>query len=234
MTGSIIRLPEDRHGDVQALLPWYATGRLESGDQALVEAHLLHCAECQADLRLERRLALEVAEASLDVDQGWAAMRARLKPRRGPMRSSSPWSGVVDAGRSALARWRGRGQFGAPAAVQTGPVLGWVLAVQFALLVALVAAIWPHAKPPVAGYHALAAAGVAPRGDMIVTFRPDTPESALRGLLKATGARLVDGPTAADAYVLQAPPARRDATVQALRRRPEVVLAEPIDAGGGP
>ena len=232
MTGSIIRLPEDRHGDVQALLPWYAKGTLESSDQALVEAHLLHCAECQADLRFERRLAVEVAEASLDVDQGWAAMQARLKPRPGPARSSSPWIGALEAGRRALDPWRGR--FGQAAAVRTGPALGWVLAVQFALLVALVAAIWPHAKPPVPGYHALGAAGAAARGDIIVSFRPETSEAALRGLLKATQARLVDGPTAADAYVLQAPPARRDATVLALRQRPEVVLAEPIDAGGGP
>ena len=42
-------------------------------------------------------------------------------------------------------------------------------------------------------------------------------------------ARLVDGPTQADAYVLQIPAARRELALATLRARHEIVLAQPID-----
>jgi superfamily II RNA helicase len=63
-------------------------------------------------------------------------------------------------------------------------------------------------------------------------FRPDTTERDLRAALVADQARLVDGPTAAGAYVLSVPGARRAAILTALRRRSGVVMAEPIDAAG--
>jgi hypothetical protein len=56
----------------------------------------------------------------------------------------------------------------------------------------------------------------------------------MREALKATGARLVDGPTPADAYVLRVPAAQRDTALANLRARGEIVLAQPIDSGGAP
>ena len=69
---------------------------------------------------------------------------------------------------------------------------------------------------------------------MIVTFRPDTSEQDLRNTLNESHARLVDGPTAADAYVLHVPAAERAAALVKLRQRANIVLAEPIDAAGAP
>ena len=71
MTGRIISLHGDLHDDACALLPWYATGRLDAEDVARVEAHLPTCTQCQADLIAERRLQAAVAgldEATGDVD----------------------------------------------------------------------------------------------------------------------------------------------------------------------
>jgi hypothetical protein len=44
MTGQIIPLHGDEHHEVQLLLPWCATGRLDAADRARVEAALRRCA----------------------------------------------------------------------------------------------------------------------------------------------------------------------------------------------
>ena len=49
-----------------------------------------------------------------------------------------------------------------------------------------------------------------------------------------TGARLVDGPTATDAYLLNVPAERQAAALAGLRASPTVVLAESLDAGARP
>jgi hypothetical protein len=66
-------------------------------------------------------------------------------------------------------------------------------------------------------------------GNVIVIFRPDAREQDLRRILTLTGARLVDGPTPADAYVLRVSPDRRPAVITRLRAQREIVLAQPID-----
>jgi hypothetical protein len=67
---------------------------------------------------------------------------------------------------------------------------------------------------------------------VVVIFRPDARESAMRQALVAADAHLIDGPTAADAYVLHVPAAERARALAALRARHEVVLAQPLDPGG--
>jgi len=222
MTGRIIRFrgrqPQDAHREAQQLLPWYATGRLDEDDRDLVEAHLRQCADCRAELELERRLDVEVAELPTDVDQAWAAMRPRLRRRSG-RGVGAAWSAAADAVGAVFAR---------PA-----PWLGWAFAAQFAALLAVGAlALRPPAQP--AAYHALGAAPPPASGNVIVSFQPDLREQDLRAALNETHARLVDGPTAADAYVLHVPPGERAAALSKLRHRPGIVLAEPIDPAGTP
>jgi len=74
----------------------------------------------------------------------------------------------------------------------------------------------------------------SPGGDVLVVFRPETPERAFNAALKASGARIVGGPTEADAYVLSVPMAGRDSALATLRRRSEVVMAEPIEPSASP
>jgi anti-sigma factor RsiW len=220
MTGRIIPLHGD-HDEAQALMPWYVTGALDAADRAKVEAHLGACPECQAELRLERRLEAEVAGLTFDVEQGWTALRGRLDigpPRRmrGGVRA---WLG----GALAQARrwWRA-----------SPPWLGWALAAQGAALVMVGVLAAPAVQP--ARYHALGAAPASAVGNVVVIFRPDTRESALRATLRASRARLVDGPTAADAYLVHVPAGERPAILATLRGQADVVLAEPVDSGGPP
>lgn len=227
MMGRIIRLHGDRHQDIQTLLPWYVTGQLEPGEHAEVAAHLGACRECQAELRFERRLDAEIADLPVDVEQSWALLQRRIelhpRGRRRTIRSA-----LAAARRELGRRWRNR-----------EPWLGWAVGAP-ALMILTVGLFTPAVTSLVTAqvtprtYHALGAAPAAAPGNILVIFRPDIQERDLRHILQASHVRLVDGPTAADAYVLRAPAAERAATVASLRGRPEVVLAEPLDSAGPP
>ena len=76
-------------------------------------------------------------------------------------------------------------------------------------------------------YRTLGAAPVAAPGNLIVIFRPDSSEAALRAILMQNQARIVDGPTAADAYVLHVAADRRAAVLARLKTDRDVALAGP-------
>jgi anti-sigma factor RsiW len=207
--GRIIRLHGDPHEEAERLLPWYAIGRLDAPDRAKVEAHLADCAACRAELEQEHKLRAAIVALPLASEAGWAGLRARLETAEpAPMpRPRAPF-------------WR---------RAATPARMGWFLSAQAALIALFALIATPGSQPAL--YQTLGTPRAAPAGNLIVIFRPDTREADLRGTLNAVGARVVDGPTAADAYVLQVPAARRAATLASLRARREIVLAEPIDAG---
>lgn len=210
--GRIIRFEPDRHRQTQTLLPWYVAGQLDDEERARVEAHLHDCAECQAELRLEHRLAASVAELPFAADSGWSELSRRIA--------------TESEMRRPLARMR--------RALAAPGRLGWAIAAQFAVLAAglglALPLVRPHsAAPPPAAYHALGAARPTPAGNVVVIFQPNARTADLTRALRASQARLVDGPTAANAYVLDVPMSQRTATLARLRADSAVSLAEPID-----
>jgi len=236
MTGHIISLHGDLHDDACALLPWYVTGQLDDEDTARLEAHLPQCAQCQADLAGERRLQAALSglhEPVGDVDAGFEALRDRLAPRSSPNPSQKGLSQQdgVSARRRHLARagrqWR-----------DSAPWLRWAVAAQLALLIlagmALVVTTHRAAVSVAPQYHTLGAAPEPAAANIVVVFRPDIRESELRQTLRDSRARLVGGPTAADAYLLHVDAADRSAAVDRLRHQGTIVLAEPVDAGDRP
>ena len=228
MTGQIIRFQGDQHHEVQSLLPWYLTGRLDETDRAQVEAHLNDCAECQAEAKAEHRLAEEIAdlpplEPMYDVEHGWVRMRREVEhdaPGRARVWTAPGWlsGGLAEVGR----QWRG-----------SALSLRWIVAAQFGLLVLAGALLLPPSVQP-ARYHTLGGRPAVASGNVVVIFRPDVREKDLRATLMANDARLVDGPTASDAYLLHVPAAERAAVLVRLRQSPRIELAEPVDAGSPP
>ena len=234
MTGQIIPLHGDEHDQVRLLLPWYVTERLDEADRAEFEAHLAGCPECQAEVVRERRLRAAVAAtpapAAAEAGAAWAAFSANLpaapgQPARRPKhrRKASAWRGWTPLAAS-VSGWR----------VGVGTV-GWMAAAHVATLALLTTVVLmrpqPQSPSAIAGYHALGAAPVAAApGNLLVIFKPETPEKDLRAILTANDLKLVEGPTAADAWVLRAAPERRAGVLTALRARREIVMAEPIDA----
>lgn len=201
----IIHLGGDRHKETQEALPWYVMERLDVHERAEVEAHLVDCAACRRDLEAERELATQVAGLPLDADASWMAMRRRMREEPGGLRA-------------ALQRL-----FMRPTR------LGWVIAGQALALAAVVLAFTMPAQRTAPEYHALSAPVAYAPGNVIAIFRPDISEQRFRGTLVDSQARLVDGPTAAGAYVLRVPEGQRTAILVRLRQNADVVLAQPID-----
>jgi anti-sigma factor RsiW len=204
----IIPFQDDNHWELQRLLPWYVTDRLDPAERAKVEAHVAGCEDCQEELRFERALAENVKAMPLDTDVGWRRMERRLKAERPRQR---PGAGAQ------VATWG-----------------GWAVAA-CALIAVGVMAVPRAAQGPSQGqYHALGSPQSVSPGNLVVIFRPETAERDIRAELNAVGARIVDGPTAADAYVLMVPLTQRAGVLAKLRTQSNIVLAEPVDPGASP
>jgi len=202
----IFNLQDARHRQTQDLLPWYVNGSLAPAEASAVEKHLVECDECRADLEHERGLSREVAGLPLDVEHGWARMQDRLT-----------------AGRPR-----------APGLLRRRVPLVWALVAQAACLVLVVGGMTLAPSQPVRLYRALGSSTPPVDGNLVVMFKPETSEAALRGVLREAGARMVDGPTTSGAYVLHVDAARRAGALKQLRATGEVTLAEPIDAESRP
>lgn len=222
MTGQIIQMGGDPHREVLGLLPWHVTGQLDAADSARVEMHLQGCAECRAALQMERRLDREIVRAPASAEQGWAAMRQRLDldspaavaaPRHAPA-TAAPLRTATTNALPARFRW--------PAWQ-----IGWRIGPPVVLAALAALLMLPNSTP--ASFKVLGSAPSPASGNIVVIFRPDTSEAVFRATLNGNNARLVDGPTAANAYVVRVPAASRAALVERLRREPQIVLAEPVD-----
>jgi hypothetical protein len=208
---------DSAHREVRDLLPWFVSGALGEAENRLVDAHLQTCAACRGELEWEAQLreANNVALPSRDVDRAFAALQARLPARARPAPS---W-------RVRLSAWR--------EALLPRPWLGWALAAQTAIAVVLAVAL-VSARVQIADathtYRALSRPATAEPARLVVAFAPQTEVAELRRVLLANGARIVDGPTAADAYILAVPPERLDAAVQQLRAEKSVLLVQSLEA----
>ena len=200
---------DNPHDEAEELLPWYVTGRLEAADRERVEKHLTDCDRCQAQLRVERRLADEYRAYSPQVETNWARLRDRIEPTLAKRPLAPP---------AAISGWR----------TMKRPAVAMLMAAQLAIVVLTAGTVRYFAQPD-AAYRALGSAPVTASANAVVIFQPQTREEQLRRLLNASGAELVGGPTDADAYVLHIAPSGRAAALAELRDRPEVVMAEPID-----
>jgi len=212
---NVIPLDPEGHARVQALLPWFVTGRLEESERTQVETHLAGCARCRAELALERQLhaahaAEPETEEALDSDaaeRGLARLRRRID--RSAARAPSP-----PARSPRLAWWR------------------WTIGVQFAAIAGLaVALVVLIQRPDGAPYRGLGAPS-SNSANAVVMFSPDATEAQMRQALRAADAHLVGGPTTTQAYLLALPIADAEALAR-LRAQPGVTMAESLAAEGG-
>jgi len=211
MTASLIPLHSDAHQEVQELLPWYCTGQIDPADRAKVDAHLGGCAACQAEMRVEMRLSTEVAALPLELELGWLDLRRRLSLR------ARRWPRI----RSWLGRLWER--------LSSREYAHWGVAAQVSLLLVFVVLI--SAPTTTAHYHTLGTQDIFRAGNVIAMFNPEAEEGDVRRSLSSAGARVVDGPTPAGAYVLFVDPDHRSTALAMLRADVAVLMAEPLDEG---
>lgn len=192
------------HKVADVLLPWFVNGTLAADEFAFVEKHLRDCALCRHEVAWLRDLhaaCVTAAETSPDAAAGARRLRHHLEARP----KLSRWT---------RSEWR------------------WAFAGAFAAFVALGTA-WFAGSDDGALYRTLGVreAATRPSGTVVVVFDPATSELDLRRIVRAAGARIVDGPTQSNAYVLDVPPPRAQHVLQTLRAERAVVLAERLDSG---
>jgi anti-sigma factor RsiW len=225
MSGRVFRIDIPAHQAVQELLPWYVSGQLAPDEMRRVHEHLRGCAQCLEDLEWERDMYADAAKSSADASPEGVDMEAalaRLMPALGPQERVTP---PASSPAPPSPWWRA-------AAANQPSWLRWAVAAQWVLIVGLVGLlVRPGAEPD--AYRVLGS-GAAAGGNLVVVFRPNTSERELRTILQAQNARVVDGPTVTDAYLINVPAASRDQALRALRAEAAVKLAEPLDAGGAP
>jgi anti-sigma factor RsiW len=198
---------EQPHHEAEELLPWYAAGQLAEDERLIVEEHLSACANCREQLTIERRLIQGFRSLEPQVEAGWARLRSRIEPqphhrKDGPGLATPVWKLVRHPAVAALA------------------------AAQFAFLVLGAGVLLWLSRPT---YHALGSPSPSPAADVIVMFRADATVEDVKSTLRAANASIVDGPTAADAYLLHVPRQQRNQALARLRADDDVQMAEPID-----
>ncbi len=195
------------HDAAEELLPWYATGQLDEPERIRVEEHLSSCSGCREQLTIERRLIHEFRSQAPEVDAGWARLRDRIAAQPRPARHQ-PRS--APALRDLVRR----------------PAVAALAAAQLAFVVVAGGVLLSLSRP---SYHTLGSASVVQSGNVLVIFRADATVEDVRDALHASGASIVGGPTAADAYLLRVPQKQRQIALAKLRADNQVQLAEPVD-----
>lgn len=222
--GRIVQLDAPAHNEVQHLLPWLLTGRLDEAERRMALAHVADCPRCQADLDWERSLQARYAhlENQGGADRGFSALRERLQT---PLHEEA----VEGPGERLRRRWRSLWAGLRVGWHGTTPALRGMLALQAAAVAALAAGLLWVEGANLSPYRTLSSAGHgAPGADAVVRFKPQATEQAMRDALQRDGARVVDGPTASGAWLLQLPPSGRASALEHLRADPSVMLAESL------
>jgi hypothetical protein len=213
VTGRVLKFDPAAHKVADVLLPWLVNGTLEGEELAFVQQHVATCARCQREVEWLREFhaacVVGESEPNASTSAAFRSLRHKLdaRPKERTIVSRSN-------------RWRLERSW-----------TRWVIAAQLAVIVVLGGTVIVADDSP-AVYRTLSSksAGVATTGSLVVVFDPTTTEADLRRMLRDIGARLIDGPTRTNAYVLEVPETRREQAVRVLRNERAVVLVESLDS----
>ncbi len=182
--------------EIEALLPWYVTGKLDAASRARVDAYLTN------DPAMRRQLAL-VEE---DRDAAWRTNSEIVPPRtlsadrlleraRGPKPAAAAkpvWSAAIDAVRDF---------FGAP----TASGVRWAAAAAVVLMLAQTAIIGGLMRDRPQGGFETASGGASQSADgarVLVRFQSNARLDAVAAALASLDMRIVDGPKPGGLFVV--------------------------------
>jgi anti-sigma factor RsiW len=219
-------LPPDMHPTV-ALLPWYLNGTLSVEERTDVSAHLQECPACRTEMEELVRMNEQIKRAV----------------RTGPLPSAGLAQTVLSRVRQE-ARLREEHRLGSRATAQpNGFIAGidqwlrsllvpqWVPTLVAAFLVAQLGLLtWSLTEPSAPGVGssgAITSRGLeSPTARLKIEFQPAATMQDMQALLKTMHGRVIDGPTADGAYIIEIPasdPAAVERHATTLRNRREVI-----------
>jgi hypothetical protein len=207
---------DSEHQEVSALIPWYVNSTLSDSERLKVDAHMVDCAACRADVLVEQQI-FEAIKGAPTVEYMPAASLKRLQARLDVLQSAAP---AADAAPDVRIRsgWPKRTVMAASVAVVT-ITLSLLLAdrwVQFRALQAAPNYRTVTSSPP----H-------APDEVIRAVFAPTITLVELQAILDEAELRIVSGPSEAGVYSLAAKsglPVR--SSLALLRQHPTVRFAE--------
>jgi anti-sigma factor RsiW len=210
----VVRIDAAAHKVADVLLPWLVNETLEGDELAFVRRHLDECPDCRQEVEWLRELhaACIAGEAMPGASGAFRNLRRELQ---------APSEGHDSIAR--LRRSRGR----------TPRWWQWALAAEFAVIILLGGMLLTSTDGP-ALYRTLGAgdAGKPTTGSLVVVFDPATSQAEVQRILRRARARIVDGPTQANAYVLEVPDGQTDRAAQAIKVERAALLIEPLGSGG--
>ncbi|MBC3918162.1 zf-HC2 domain-containing protein [Undibacterium sp. CY18W] len=217
---------EAMHAIVQDLLPWYVVNTLQPDEKQLVQKHLQTCTACKDDLQWQIKLQAQEPAASTapDPDRALARLLPKLDTPRLDTQSKQIQAARGKEKNSLLERLRTL----LPASGTRS--MGWIMAAQTAIIVGLVV----HLALPTqdnSSYHVLGS-GERSSGNIVVVFKPETTVKDIQRIMSLNDARIIDGPTVTNAYLLNVPDDRLTQSVDELRSEAVIELVESLQAGG--
>ena len=208
MTGRLLPFDKATHASADALLPFYVNATLRGEELAFVEQHVRDCKKCQREVDWLRTMFANLATGSALPEAPRGVVDARQV--FGDRRRQDNWGGRIQDRLRTAPSWT-----------------RWLLAAQLAAIVILGTILASDVRDD-ASYRTLGTPNPSAqlRDTIAVKFDPATPEGELRRIIQKADARIVDGPTVTDVFVLEIPKERAEKALQTLRAEHAVRLAE--------
>jgi len=210
MTGRVLPFGASTHAAADSLLPFYVNGTLRGEELAFVEQHVRACEQCQNEVDWLRKTFAALAADGL-LQEGLGVIPSAAPRFENGARQRNWTARIQDELRTTHSWTR------------------WLLAAQLAAIAVLGTLLATDTRD-VASYRTLGVSNASAKlhDTIAVMFDPGITESEMQRIVLGVGARIVDGPTSTEVYVLEIPDGRADQALQALRTDRGVRLAEPL------
>jgi len=207
---------DSEHQEVCALIPWYVNSRLSDHERLKVDAHIVDCAACRADIAMELRI-FDGIKSAPTIEYMPAASLKRLQARLDGLQSRPAAAKAAPVAR-VRGPWSKRGLMAASIAVM-------------AITISLVLADrWVQFRAQQAAPNYRTVTHSPPRApDEVIraVFSPATTLVEMQAILEEADLRIISGPTEAGVYSLAAKSGRPvGASLALLRGHSAVRFAE--------
>lgn len=229
--------------NIEQLIPWFVTDKLEDEDLLLISSHIASCQSCAALVKDECKLIAAIEanrEEAHEIPSNWDSFQKNLKatdlsPNDYHYVSNPPEeSDFISPPPSNVIRFPLINR--AKAIVTQPKTLGFIAMAQAAALVAIISI--PNSPSTIGGtsevdqnYDLLSGAGeVTSQANVIMQFNPEMTIKSFNALFLSNDIELVSGPTSANAYLVKIDENNLDAMLLKLRNNDDVMIAEPVSA----
>ncbi|MFZ6676159.1 hypothetical protein [Undibacterium sp. Xuan67W] len=203
------------HEITQELLPWFVAQTLVDEEMDFVKKHVQSCNHCMNDVNflLKLQTSEALAPTSADIERAFA----RVLPRLGS-------NSQINIKRNNI--FNKLTTFFSHIGASVNTKMSWALAIQAVVIAGLLTHLGLQ-EEKYSGYRLQGATGKS-SGNVVVVFKPETTVKEVQRIMSINDARIIDGPTVTNAYVLNVPEEKLISSVKELRAEPAIELVESL------